>query len=388
MKIVYISSPFFLDADVPLIKTLISKGHIIHFFIKMMPNALKSPLLDIPEIYPKAGVFDSSIYDNHIDKYKKYIGIEKIYIINSLTNSLNLKESFFLNNQFHCYLEKIDPDIIHLISWPSITAFRWIFKYRKKIVCTIHDPYPHEGARSLKLRVLNILSKLFLKNYILLNKTQTKAFRQYYLIFFANIYYSNLGNYDLLDLFGEKKENGKRYILFFGRITPYKGVDVLLAAFRKVQSEFKDINLIVAGSGEFNFDITPYLHDSQIDILNRFIQLEELGTLIKNCEFVVCPYISATQSGVVASVLALGKPLIVTRVGGLPDMIVDGKSGLVIMPNSVDALADSLRTLLHDRDKVEKMVQYIKETSENGEKSWNKIANELIKTYYIINNNI
>ena len=102
----------------------------------------------------------------------------------------------------------------------------------------------------------------------------------------------------------------------------------------------------------------------------------------------MCPYISATQSGVVASVLALGKPLIVTRVGGLPDMIVDGKSGLVIMPNSVDALADSLRTLLHDRDKVEKMVQYIKETSENGEKSWNKIANELIKTYYIINNNI
>ena len=381
MKIVYITSPYFLDADFPLVRMLVNKGHNVYFFLKICPNALKSPLLNIPEIYPFSGIFDSSVYGNHIDRYKEYLGLDKIFILNKLENSLKLKEDYAISNIFQRYLDHINPDIIHHISWPSIDSNKWLFSYRRKVVCTIHDPYPHEGARSFKLRILNIASKIFLKNYILLNNRQTDAFKKYFCINYANIYYSRLGNYELMNLFGEKKKSPEDYILFFGRITPYKGLDILLPAFRKIQEKYPHIKLIVAGSGKIHFDVNLYMNDSQISIRNRFIELEELGTLIKNCKFVVCPYISATQSGVVASVLALNKPLLVTNVGGLPDMIEEGKSGIVVPANNVEALSNAIDGLLANEKKLHEMSNFIEQEARNGYNSWTEITEDLLDIY-------
>ena len=118
-----------------------------------------------------------------------------------------------------------------------------------------------------------------------------------------------------------------------------------------------------------------------MEFRNTFITLDDLGTLIRNCEFSVCPYISATQSGVVASVLALGKPLIVTNVGGLPAMIKEGRSGLIVEPNDIDALANAMESLLEDKSKLDSMCDFIKEVTESEESSWDAIANKYMNIY-------
>ena len=221
----------------------------------------------------------------------------------------------------------------------------------------------------------------FFKNVILLNAVQTEDFKKYYFARNIKIHYSRLGNYETLRLFGNKKHSLYRSILFYGRITPYKGVDILLKAFKKIEKYNRNVKLIVAGKGNFSFDISPYLDDPQIEIINEFISLDILCSLIKSCDFSVCPYTSATQSGVVASVLALGKPLIVTNVGGLPTMIEEGKSGLVIEPNNVDLLANTMNMLLKDNELLESMYEHIALSSVNGNNSWKLIAQNNLNIY-------
>ena len=184
-----------------------------------------------------------------------------------------------------------------------------------------------------------------------------------------------------MTLFGREEKSAYRTILFYGRISRYKGVDVLLKAFCKIKNKFNDVKLVIAGKGDFYFDVTPYQNDEQIEFRNTFITLDDLGTLIRNCEFSVCPYISATQSGVVASVLALGKPLIVTNVGGLPAMIKEGRSGLIVEPNDIDALANAMESLLEDKSKLDSMCDFIKEVTESEESSWDAIANKYMNIY-------
>ena len=176
--------------------------------------------------------------------------------------------------------------------------------------------------------------------------------------------------------------------MFYGRISRYKGVDVLLKAFTKIKPMFSDVKLIIAGKGDFHFDVTPYQNDDQIEFRNSFITLEDLGSMIRNCEFSVCPYISATQSGVVASVLALGKPLIVTNVGGLPSMIEDGRSGLIIEPNNVEALANAMKSLLENKTKLDSMCEFVVKNSNSGSCSWENISNIYMEIYKNVAKNI
>ena len=381
MEIVYITSSSFIDADASLIRELVHKGVDVHLFLNLHPTGLRTTLLDIREQYPHEGVFDSSIYGDCIDFYKEYLGVKKIFVVNRLSSSLISGSRRLYKEQVEL-IDSINPDIVHHIGWPKIIDVPMMFKYRKKMVITIHDPVPHEVTRVSRLmRILRLLTSWPVKNYILLNDAQTDDFCAYYHKKKEFIHYAKLGRYDVMTLFGREEKSAYRTILFYGRISRYMGVDVLLNAFCKIKNKFNDVKLVIAGKGDFYFDVTPYQNDEQIEFRNTFITLDDLGTLIRNCEFSVCPYISATQSGVVASVLALGKPLIVTNVGGLPAMIKEGRSGLIVEPNDIDALANAMESLLEDKSKLDSMCDFIKEVTESEESSWDAIANKYMNIY-------
>lgn len=379
MKILYLSSTSYIDADLSLLKSYKDKGHEVVYVLYIFPNGLRSTLVDIPDIYPYTGVFDASIYGDAINKYKKYVGDIKIYISNITTNHFSLKGAF-LQKEIYKVIKKENPDIVHWVGIPGLFSIPYLHLY-KKLVVTVHDPVPHENEEQRKLLIMRKLVLKRIKNIILLNKSQTAGFYRHYCLTPRNIYYSRLGNYEVLRMFGTGDNSTARYILFYGRISQYKGVEYLLKAFSKIKSQHKDVKLVVAGKGNFSFDVTPYLNDNQIEFINRFITLDELVSLIKSAQFVVCPYISATQSGVVASVLALNRPLIVTNVGGLPEMIEDGKNGLIVPPKDVDALSVAMAKLLSNPQILQEMNEYIADSAELGDKSWGKIADECIEIY-------
>ena len=128
-----------------------------------------------------------------------------------------------------------------------------------------------------------------------------------------------------------------RVVLFFGFIRPYKGLDLLLEAMADPRIRAAGVRLLVAG--EFYTEKQPYLDAvsrqgiSDIVVLRTdFIPDSEVRYYLCAADLVVQPYRSATQSGVTPLAYHFEKPMLVTRVGALPDMVPDGKVGIVVEP--------------------------------------------------------
>ena len=137
-----------------------------------------------------------------------------------------------------------------------------------------------------------------------------------------------------------------RYALFFGFIREYKGLDLLLDAMADSRLKKLDVKLIVAG--EFYGDPKPYLEQiERLQIADRvvlktdFIPDHEVGLYFSAADLVAQPYRSATQSGVSQIAYHYEKPMVVTNVGGLPEIVPDGKAGFVVEPDG-SAIADAM----------------------------------------------
>lgn len=145
------------------------------------------------------------------------------------------------------------------------------------------------------------------------------------------------------------------YFLFFGFIRDYKGLDWLLEAFADERLRKFQAKLIVAG--EFYSDPAPYLElinklnlTEKVVLKTDFIPDEEVKIYFSAADLVVQPYKSATQSGVTQIGYHFDKPMLVTNVGGLPEIIPDKKIGYVVEPNP-KAIADALYDFLKNNRK-------------------------------------
>lgn len=130
-----------------------------------------------------------------------------------------------------------------------------------------------------------------------------------------------------------------KVLLFFGFIRPYKGLDLLLEALAKTKSA--QLKLIIAG--EFYTDEKPYFEmverlgiGEKLVWKNHFISNEEVGIYFCAADLVVQPYKHATQSGVTQIAYHFEKPMIVTNVGGLAEIVPDGISGYLVSPDALD----------------------------------------------------
>lgn len=172
-------------------------------------------------------------------------------------------------------------------------------------------------------------------------------------------------------------------VLFFGRISKYKGIEYLLEAMKIVHKKYPQVKVVIAGKGEFAFDITQYQELDYVEFRNRFIGLEELSDLIRSALVTVCPYTDATQSGVVYSSFALNTPVIATNVGGLPEMIDDGKTGFLVPPRDSFSLANAILRLLDNPTLLKTFTDNISFNATTGKGSWGEVANDYIKVYEI-----
>lgn len=153
-----------------------------------------------------------------------------------------------------------------------------------------------------------------------------------------------------------------RYVLFFGFIRAYKGLDLLLEAFADKRLKADGVKLIVAG--EFYGDPEPYLKqikDLQIEdrvvLCTDFIPDSEVNRYFSVADIVAQPYKTATQSGVTQIAFHFEKPMLVTNVGGLPEIVPNGKIGYVTEPDSKQ-IADALCKFFeeHHQEEFEKNI--------------------------------
>lgn len=175
------------------------------------------------------------------------------------------------------------------------------------------------------------------------------------------------------------------YLLFFGFIRDYKGLDLLIRAFADARLKNKKLKLIVAG--EFYEDKAPYLdlirktgRENEIIIIDRFIPDNEVALFFSGADLVVQPYKSATQSGVTQIAYHFDKPMLVTNVGGLNETVSHARGGYVVNPE-----AQSIANAIFDYFENNRKASFSDCVKKEKEKfSWNKMTNSITEVFYKI----
>lgn len=179
-----------------------------------------------------------------------------------------------------------------------------------------------------------------------------------------------------------------RYLLFFGFIREYKGLDILLEAMADQRIREQRIRLIVAGEFYGNADfyrklIEQYRIEDLLVMHTDYIPSEVMNDYFCGADLVVQPYRSATQSGVTQVGYHFDKPMLVSNVGGLAEIVADGKSGYVVEPQS-RAIADAIIDFYVN----ERAESYRTETRKLKQKfSWTNLTWNIFEIYDELKNN-
>lgn len=182
----------------------------------------------------------------------------------------------------------------------------------------------------------------------------------------------------------QKKINvSGKVILYFGFVRKYKGLIYLIQAMPLVLKEY-DVNLLIVG--EFWENKENYLKEikklniiKKVQIIDKYIPNEDVNLYFSSADVVVLPYISATQSAIIQIAYGFDKPVISTKVGGIPEVVKNGIAGFVVPPENPKALARAIISFYKD-NKGKEFIKNIKKEKKKFE--WNKLVNaieELVK---------
>jgi glycosyltransferase involved in cell wall biosynthesis len=247
-------------------------------------------------------------------------------------------------------LNRLQPDLIIVRYWLPFMApaFGTILRLAKrngktKVICIADNIIPHE-KRIGDATLTNYFQKA-VDGFVAMSEQVMQDLKKLK-IDKPNI----LLPHPLFDHFGEKIDQVKakqqlgyqssdKLLLFFGFIRRYKGVDLLLEALAVPEIKALQVKLIVAGEcyedESFYFDLVKKFGiKDQVVFLNKFIPDEEVALLMSAADVLVQPYRHATQSGVTPLAMHFDLPMIVTNAGGLKEMVVDKKTGLVVEVNA------------------------------------------------------
>lgn len=253
---------------------------------------------------------------------------------------------------------------------PSLALFLSRLRRRTRIplAAVCHNVQPHEGLplggffqrrllRTMDTVVVHCRRDLEELTDILPGKAVISLFHPLYEQFPGPADLDRADARTRLDL----PDTTHRLILFFGLIRPYKGLDVLLEAFRLLSDTDPDVRLIV--SGEFyekpeRFEplLSELVRSGRLILRDRFIPNEDVHLHFRAADLVVLPYRQATQSGIIPLAYQYGRGVVSTRVGGLDEMVADGESGFLVPPEDPVALADAIRRYFARQSAIESRI--------------------------------
>jgi len=195
------------------------------------------------------------------------------------------------------------------------------------------------------------------------------------------------GNYMFFDVSQADiaRDDDRFHILFFGYIRKYKGLAVLLDALASVKESGLDFCLDIVGKPIEEF--TPYQEQIErlglAEFVNQelgYVPLEEVNRYFSTTSVVALPYLNISQSGVLQLAYAFGKPVVVSRTGGLPEVVEEGRTGYVVEPGNSEELAKCLIELMRDPQQARMMGENARELAETRY-SWERISPRNIELY-------
>lgn len=292
-------------------------------------------------------------------------------------------------------IRKSKPDMVIIQWWhpyfaPCYRILEGTIGKKIKIVFICHNVFPHE-----RFPADRFLTKIALKRgdgYIvhskkdendlaLIKENPNCRFNPHptYNAFKMRNISKEQGRQEIIDRDGFDINQDTQLLLFFGFVREYKGLKYLLKAMPMIKAKLPNCRLMVVGSfGEDKQDYLSLIEQLEIhDVVflkDDYTPDNEIEKYFAATDLVVLPYIDATQSGIVQISFGFEKPVVVTNVGGLPDVVMDGISGYVIEPRSLSAIA-SVITDFFSFDRKTLFLEGVRSQARRFD--WSRIADKI-----------
>jgi len=295
---------------------------------------------------------------------------------------------------------QLQPDIIHF-QWSQLPPIdRWYLPHLRKIaplVYTIHNSTPLHGEKPKFYRLQQQGFDSFLDNF-----DAFIAHTHYTQRTFVNNFPKNEGRvnvvpHGLLNYYLNMKgsleaannydiPSDEQVLLFFGNISHYKGLDILIHAMAKLsQTVLSKVRLLVVGRPSMPIEPIRELArslgvDQRILWDLRFVREEEIDQILRMATLIVMPYRHIDQSGALMTVMNYGKPIVASRLGGFAEILIDGVHGRLVTPEDPQDLAKAIEQLLTSKTLIKKMEESV-QTLASEWPTWTKIASQTMAVY-------
>jgi glycosyltransferase involved in cell wall biosynthesis len=301
------------------------------------------------------------------------------------------------------------PDVVHVQFLPMLRERLpldlWFVRFCRrrgaKIVLTVHDLLPHDTGEAHRQTFAALYGMV---DGIICHSEHIKARlaaefgvpeAKVWVIAHGPFFYDlpATGEEETLREFGLAP--GEPVVLWQGIIFPYKGIDLLLRAWRLVEaqgdadagggSQAAGAWLVIAGTGapELLAQIRAQVSElglRRVKLHFRFISTEELVALYRAADVVVYPYRAISTSGALATGLALGKAIVATDLPVFRELLTDRENALLVPAQDADALAAALLELTGDPQLRERLAERVR-AMEFGERSWLAIGEKTVAAY-------
>lgn len=334
-----------------------------------------------------------SEYVENLEMWKG-LALKKLVVIPTYRNN---REFITASLAFHKIKKKIRKELleyeISYIYCPMVAM--WSQKINRLFpsahtYVVLHDPVPHSGDRVapisklLELFGFGISKKIYTDAEGIM--VHSRRFLKYVEDKFhkkGKVFYLPLGRHDFYKkIHGSepviKYDPSRCNFLFFGSISYYKGIGILLDAYSEIEKKYDNVSLTIAGNGDFEIYKQSCSRLKNVTVINRWIKDSEVESLFRGGNIIaVVPYLDATQSGVVLVAMDYHVPVIATATGGLVEQVEDGVTGILVEPGNAEALERAMEELMNDEHKRKELVQNADNYLE--EISWNKTAEKLLR---------
>ena len=290
-------------------------------------------------------------------------------------------------------IRRFRPDVVHLqeAAGPRRGAFlaciAALLRPSALVVLTVHDPVPHGGrdagaarraawSRNLVRRLANMLVVHGAYCTNLLQQDLLQQDRAAWRRPPPQVVQSEHGL--ILEPAAVRPPHpGPLRLYFFGRMEAYKGVEVLLQAAELLHQQGLEFRLLIAGQGpELDRLQDRFRRLSEVEVQAGFAAPTAVIEAIQQADCVLLPYLSATQSGVLAAAFAGRRFVIASAAGGIPDVVSHLRNGLLVPPGNPGALAAAIRAVAEDAGLRARLRQGAAETAQ-GQLDWDRIGREL-----------
>lgn len=325
------------------------------------------------------------------DGLKNALGEKVSY---TLLNNYSLKNPKSLINLFIISRKILSfkPQVIHHQESLTLTnLFLLFYSLFIPTIGTLHDINPHPGSRHGSFFFLiNIMrnfiirflyKKIIVHGQVLKEELVGRVGVEPDSV--AVIPHGALFSFKEADCKERKKEEPYT-VLFFGRILEYKGLKYLIEAEPIISEKLPSFRVIIAGAGN---DLDLYRDQLEanphFEIHDYYIPNDQVADFFNRSSIIVLPYIEASQSGVIAMSYAFGKPVVVTDVGSLTEIVKHGLNGIVVPPKDPVSLASAIIKVLEDNELKKALGQKAFDFA-NSVLSWDNIAQMTRNKYRLL----